>query len=83
MDLRMPVMNGLEATREIRKRLALSSLIIVAFTGELMDAAWASEFNGTVFTATVFTTVFTTPLPSLLLVTMAFTTSHYCLYYSY
>jgi two-component system sensor histidine kinase/response regulator len=46
MDLRMPVLDGLEATRKIRKELGLQSLKIVALTGELMDEKWASDFHG-------------------------------------
>ena len=46
MDLRMPVMNGLEATKKIRKELGLTNLKIVALTGELVDEKLAADFNG-------------------------------------
>jgi len=48
MDLRMPVMDGLEATKKIRQELNLKSLAIVALTGELVDEAWSSNFNGVI-----------------------------------
>ena len=37
MDLRMPIMDGLEATRMIRNELKLYDLPIVALTGEMID----------------------------------------------
>jgi CheY-like chemotaxis protein len=37
IDLRMPIMDGLEATRMIRNELKLYDLPIVALTGEMID----------------------------------------------
>ena len=48
MDLRMPVMDGLQATRKIRQELGLKSLAIVALTAEIVDASWAADFNGVI-----------------------------------
>jgi CheY-like chemotaxis protein len=41
MDLRMPVMDGLEATRRIRADLMMTDLPIVALTGEMMEGCRA------------------------------------------
>jgi len=48
MDLRMPVMDGLQATRKIRQELGLKSLAIVALTAEIVDESWAADFNGVI-----------------------------------
>ena len=37
MDLRMPVMDGLEATKLIRNELKINDLPILALTGEIRD----------------------------------------------
>ena len=46
MDLRMPVMDGLEATKIIRQEPQLQSLAVVALTGELVDDSWSDIFTG-------------------------------------
>mmetsp|Transcript_87446 Transcript_87446/g.248388 ORF Transcript_87446/g.248388 Transcript_87446/m.248388 type:complete len:118 (+) Transcript_87446:3205-3558(+) len=46
MDLRMPVMGGMESTKRIREELGLKELPIVAMTGELVDEEWAGNFDG-------------------------------------
>lgn len=48
MDLRMPVMDGLEATKLIRTELQMSDLPIIALTGE-MSADIRSECDGVGF----------------------------------
>lgn len=48
MDLRMPIMDGIEATRMIRTELGMSDLPIVALTGEMMDGC-RSECEGVGF----------------------------------
>ena len=48
MDLRMPVMDGLQATRKIRQELGLKSLAIIALTAEIVDDSWAADFNSVV-----------------------------------
>jgi len=48
MDLRMPVMGGMESTKRIREELGLKELPIVAMTGELVDEEWAGNFDGIV-----------------------------------
>ena len=49
MDLRMPVMDGLEATKLIRNELKINDLPILALTGEMRDDI-RSECEGIGFT---------------------------------
>jgi two-component system sensor histidine kinase/response regulator len=48
MDLRMPVMDGLQATRKIRQELGLKTLPIIALTAEIVNESWAADFNGVI-----------------------------------
>ena len=57
MDLRMPVMDGLEATKLIRNELKINDLPILVLTGEMQDDI-RSECEGIGFTE-----LFQKPLP--------------------
>jgi CheY-like chemotaxis protein len=57
MDLRMPVMDGLEATKLIREELKMTDIPILALTGETRDDI-QSECEGIGFTE-----FFSKPLP--------------------